>query len=146
MFSIKQQIIQNSKKKIIVAGIAVIILLSFFILELIVVRRNAVKNRFGDEIAHVVTGHLLVNGKKIYKETQNNHQPLVYVFAGTTEKLTNPDSFFQLMRRTREAVFLYSVAWSLIFTCFFGIRIVPFIILFEILKFANLGHLLLGKV
>jgi len=145
MVAIIKRIVPNSKKKTIFAGIAVIILLSFFILELVVVRRSAVKNRFGDEIAHVVTGHLLINRKKIYKETQNNHQPLVYVFAGATEKLTNPDSFFQLMRRTREAVFLYSAIWSIVFIYFFGIRVIPFIILFEILKFANLGHMLLGE-
>ena len=64
MVAIIKRIVPNSKKKTIFAGIAVIILLSFFILELVVVRRSAVKNRFGDEIAHVVTDTCLLIEKK----------------------------------------------------------------------------------
>lgn len=101
--------------------------------------------RFGDETAQMVGGHLLLEGKVLYKNLQFNHQPLNYIFSAIVEKLTHPSNLYFYIARQREAVFLYGAFWNIVYLFSFGPIMFLFSIIFEFIKYNFQGYKLLGE-
>ncbi len=101
--------------------------------------------RFGDETAHFIGGHLILSGKKIYQDLQFNHLPLPYFFSAFAELVTHPKNLYLFIARQREMVFAYSTAWNILYFVFFGPVFFLFIILFEISKYFFQGYKVLNE-
>ena len=55
---------------------------------------NSQSDRFGDEVAHMVGGSYVRDGKVMYDDLQFNHQPLNYYMSALVEEITHPDNLF----------------------------------------------------
>ncbi|MBP9815662.1 hypothetical protein KBD09_00285 [Candidatus Woesebacteria bacterium] len=102
-------------------------------------------NRMGDEVGHMVGGHLALHGTKLYKDIHFNHQPLVYYYSSLTEAISKPDNLFNYISRQRDAVFIYAAVWELLLIAFFGLPMVFFMALFEMSKYLLSGEKLLAE-
>ena len=123
----------------------VVIMSCFFLLSAYIAYNNTQSQRFGDEVAHWVGGHYVLQGKELYKDLQFNHQPLNYYFSAIVETASSPNNLYLFISRQRFAVFAYGVAWDIIFLIFFGVITVPIIFIFEIGKYWFSGYKLLGE-
>ncbi len=101
--------------------------------------------RFGDETAHFIGGHFILQGKRIYEDLQFNHQPLSYFFSAATEFLTQPKNLYLFIARQREAVFVYGAVWNSIYYFAFGPIFFLFTVLFEIIKYFFQGYKVLNE-
>jgi hypothetical protein len=99
--------------------------------------------RFVDEEDHIAFGYYINQGYKLHQQLQNNHQPLVYFASAGIQKLTHPENIFMLVRRHRQVMFFYGLAWSLIFLLRFKSKGLFFIVFIELLKYYLFGNLLL---
>jgi len=117
----------------------------FFIFTAYLTRNTSLNYRFGDEVGHIVGGSLILQGKTPYNDIQYNHQPTVYYFAALVEKATHPQLIFHLVRRNREAIWLYSLIWNIVLVLVFGPAMIMFALIFEVYKYFNLGHALLSE-
>jgi hypothetical protein len=110
-----------------------------------IARNYSQSERFGDEVAHMVGGHFVLKGKKIYQDLQSNHQPLNYFFSAAVEKLAQPTNLYLYISRQRMAVYLYGAFWQVIYLVFFGPAVFLFTLVFEINKYWFSGYKLLGE-
>lgn len=101
--------------------------------------------RFGDETAHFIGGHLVLSGKKLYQDLQFNHLPLPYFFSAFAELVTHPKNLYLFIARQREMVFAYSTLWNLLYFVFFGPVFFFFTLLFEISKYFFQGYKVLNE-
>ena len=106
---------------------------------------NSQSDRFGDEVAHMVGGSYVLDGRVLYDDLQFNHQPLNYYMGALVEQISQPDNLFLYISKQRLAVFGYSAAWDVLYIVAFGPISLLFILFFEILKFPYSGHKLLGE-
>lgn len=106
---------------------------------------NSQSDRFGDEVAHMVGGSYVLDGRVLYDDLQFNHQPLNYYMGALVEQVSKPDNLFLYISKQRLAVFGYSAAWDMLYIVAFGPISLLFILFFEILKFPYAGHKLLGE-
>ena len=106
---------------------------------------NSQSDRFGDEVAHLVGGSYVRDGKVMYDDLQFNHQPLNYSMSAFVEEITHPDNLFLYVSKQRLAVFGYGAVWDMLYVIAFGPISLLFILFFEILKFPYAGHKLLGE-
>jgi len=106
---------------------------------------NSQSDRFGDEVAHMVGGSYVLDGKVLYDDLQFNHQPLNYFMSAVVEQATHPENLFLYISKQRLAVFGYGALWDMLYVIVFGPLSLLFIIFFEILKFPYAGHKLLGE-
>lgn len=100
---------------------------------------------FVDEDENIIAGYYMTKGEKLYSDIFSHKQPLPAVVSMTTQKITNPNSLYLLIKRNREFVFLYSFLWSVILILSFGLTGLIFVTTFEITKQFLLGNLLLGE-
>jgi len=98
---------------------------------------------FVDEEDHISGASLINRGYRLHEQIQSNHQPLVYFGSAAIQKLTQPDNIFMLIRRHRQAVFVYGALWSLLIVLRFSYPGLIFVFFFEWLKYGLLGNLLL---
>lgn len=101
--------------------------------------------RFGDETAHFIGGHFILQGKRIYQDLQFNHQPLPYFFSTAAELFTQPKNLYLFIARQREAVFIYAAIWNIIYYFAFGPIFILFTVLFEIIKYFFQGYKVLNE-
>lgn len=99
--------------------------------------------RFVDEEDHIAFSYYMNRGYRLHEQLQNNHQPLVYFASAAIQKFTHPDNIFMLVRRHRQAMFLYGAVWSLLFVLRFKQAGLIFVLFYEFLKYYLLGNLLL---
>lgn len=138
VIKIKKQI--NFFKKIIFLIVKVSLFFLFFLIIFFLHYNLRLSERFGDEIAHLYGGHLILNGKIIYKDIQFNHQPIPYLISAITEKITQPKNLYLYIARQREAILFYSLFWNLIIFLIFGKVSLLFIVTFEFIKFHFQGY------
>ena len=98
---------------------------------------------FVDEEDHLSGANLINRGYKLHEQIQSNHQPLVYFGSATLQKIFKPDNIFMLIRRHRQAVFVYGALWSLLIVLRFSYPGLIFVFFFEWLKYGLLGNLFL---
>ncbi|MDZ7586220.1 MAG: hypothetical protein U0946_00575, partial [Patescibacteria group bacterium] len=96
---------------------------------------------FVDEEDHIAFADYINQGYKLHRDIQNNHQPLIYFGSAAIQKLTHPDNIFMLIRRHRQAVFIYGLLWSLLIVWRFKDLGIIFVVLFEFLKYGLFGNL-----
>ncbi len=101
--------------------------------------------RFGDEVGHLYSGHLILNNKILYKDIQLNHQPIPYIYSAIIEKITQPENLYKYIGYQRMSIFIYSLFWNIIYFIYFGKISLVFIFLFEFLKLFYLGFQNLGE-
>lgn len=106
-------------------------------------QQRSLSLRFVDEDDHVAGADLINRGHKLYEQISTNHQPLVYSFSAAVQQITPSDNLFMLVRRHRQAVWIYGALWSLFLVLSFGRSGLIFVGLFEFLKYGLLGNLLL---
>lgn len=108
-------------------------------------RNYAQSERFGDEAGNMAAGYLITKGLTPYKDMQLNHQPLVYIFSAFIDLVTRPSNLFLFIQRHREALFVYSAVWNILYFMIFGPVALVFSALFELVKYENSGYKLLGE-
>ena len=96
---------------------------------------------FRDEEDHIAFAYYVNKGYQLHKDLQNNHQPLVYFGSAAIQKLTNPPNIFMLIRRHRQAMYVYGLVWSLILMIRFKTLGLMFIFFFEFLKYFLFGNI-----
>ncbi|MFH0943533.1 MAG: hypothetical protein V1810_05195 [Candidatus Beckwithbacteria bacterium] len=96
---------------------------------------------FVDEEDHIAFADYINQDYKLHRDIQNNHQPLIYFGSALIQKITRPDNIFMLIRRHRQAVFLYGLLWSLLIVWRFKDLGVILVLFFEFLKYWLLGNL-----
>lgn len=98
---------------------------------------------FVDEEDHLAGAELINRGYRLHEQIQGNHQPLVYFFSAAVQKTTHPNNVFMLIRRHRQAMFVYGALWSLLLVWRFSWPGLIFVLFFEFLKYGLFGNLLL---
>ncbi len=124
-----------------------ILLVIFYFFQLALLARNySQSHRFGDEDAHLVGGHFLLKGYKMYEDFSGNHQPINYIFPAFVQKIILPNSLYAFIGKHRQAIFFYSLIWNLIYLLTFGKVLFLFTTIFEICRYVLLGNKVLGEV
>lgn len=136
MKSVKNWLFKN---KWLLLGSLAIITIDYFYLNKIFALH------FVDEEDNFVLGHFLLQGQKLYSDLFSHHQPLGYILSASLQLITDPQNIEMLVRRHRQFMILYSVAWSLILIWRFRERIIPPLIIFEASKFFLLGSHFLSE-
>lgn len=98
-----------------------------------------------DEEYGLTVGKYLLEGETAYQDLIINHQPLTSIFSSQVQRLTNPNSVYSLVKRSRQAMLVWSAIWSLILVYYFGIGALFFVILYELTKIQLLGNLFLSE-
>lgn len=101
--------------------------------------------RFVDEEEHIVIADLMNRGKRLYTDISTNHQPLNYIVSSLVLRVFKPTNVFMVIKRHREIVFVWSAIWAIIILRRFGWRSLPFISVFELLKYFLLGNEFLAE-
>jgi len=98
--------------------------------------------KFVDEDEYIVVASLMNKGKKLYTDISTNHQPVTYIASQVIQKTAKvePPNVFMLIKRHREAVFFWSVCWSLLLFFRFGWKVIPGVFVFEAIKYFVLGN------
>lgn len=96
---------------------------------------------FVDEEDHIAFADYINQGYQLHQDIQNNHQPLIYFGSAAIQKLTQAENIFMLIRRHRQAVYIYGLLWSLLIVWRFKNLGIIFVVLFEFLKYWLLGNL-----
>lgn len=133
------------KKKIYKSILFPFFLLTLFLVSFLLTEKFSQSFHFVDEEDHLVIGSYINKGYKLYRDLSTNHQPLVYFFSAAFQKTTKPTTIFLLIKRGREAIFLYSFIWSLFLVYQFGWPFLIFSLFFELSKFFIFGNLLLAE-
>lgn len=126
------------KKILPLAALALILTLSWRVSQ-----SRSLSMHFVDEEDHIAGADLINRGYKLSEQIQGNHQPLVYFTSSVVQKITRPDNLFMLVRRHRQAIFIYGALWSLLLIWRFSWPGLIFVLFFEFLKYGLLGNLLL---
>jgi hypothetical protein len=127
-----------SKYRWLFLGLALVLALSWRISQ-----QRSLSLHFVDEEDHLAGADLINRGYKLHEQIQSNHQPLVYFASAAIQKLGRPDNIFMLIRRHRQALFIYGALWSLLLVLRFRSLGLLFVAIFEFLKYGLLGNLLL---
>ncbi|MCX6816749.1 MAG: hypothetical protein NTZ93_02710 [Candidatus Beckwithbacteria bacterium] len=116
--------------------LGIVMLVSFRIAQ-----ARSLSMHFVDEEDHMTIGRLTNRGFKLYQDIQSNHQPIVYFTSAKLQQLLNPPNIFMLVRRHRQAMFVYGAIWSLLIVWRFKTVGLIFVIFFEFLKYYLFGNL-----
>lgn len=125
-------------KKLLILPLIIILALSWRVSQ-----SRSLSLHFVDEEDHLAGAELINRGYKLHEQIQSNHQPLVYFGSAAVQKITQPDNIFMLVRRHRQAIWLYGALWSLLLVWRFRWPGLIFVLFFEFLKYGLLGNLLL---
>jgi hypothetical protein len=101
--------------------------------------------KFVDEAEHMVMGWLMGKGYSLYTDFPNNHQPISYFASSLVHQTDDVNNVFMLVRRHRQAIFVWSVLWWLLLLGRFGIRLFIPLVIFENIKYYLLGNLFLAE-
>jgi len=126
----------NKKNILIWIIFGIIMLVSFRISQ-----ARSLSMHFADEEDHITIARYTNRGFKLYQEIQSNHQPIVYFSSAKLQQLLDPPNIFMLIRRHRQAMFIYGLIWSGIILWRFKAVGLIFITLFEFLKYWLFGNL-----
>ena len=114
----------------------IIMLVSFRISQ-----SRSLSMHFADEEDHLTIAGLTNNGFKLYEDIQSNHQPIVYFSSAKLQQIFDPPNIFMLIRRHRQAMFVYGAIWSLLLVWRFKEIGLIFTLFFEFLKYWLFGNL-----
>jgi len=108
-------------------------------------QNHAFSLSFVDEADNFVIGDWLNRGKILYRDIFINHQPIPAIASAIIQKITRPNSTFLLVKRHREALYLFTALSFILLTFRFGYPAFLFAILYEFSKFSLLGNLFLSE-
>jgi hypothetical protein len=100
---------------------------------------------FADENTNFITGKWIAEGKIFYKDFFFNHQPIPSLISAAVQGFFDPNSIFLLVKRHREFLFFYSLAWIVFLTLRFGKLAVVIGTAVESTKFIFLGNVFLAE-
>jgi len=133
-------------KRLVSFRFSVIVITIFFLVSTSWAYENSVFSlHFVDEEDNMIVGKYLTQGEKLYSDIFSNHQPLSYVASAVLQEVTDQNTIFQLIKRHREAVILWSFLWYMLLAWKFRWRIFPFIVCYELTKHFLLGNLFLAE-
>jgi hypothetical protein len=121
------------------------ILTTFFVFLTLAYENKIFSIQFVDEDNNFVLGKFVLNGEKLYSDLFTQHQPMGYILSAAVQKVTQPNSIPQLIKRHREIVLLWSVIWAFFLTYRFGPWTLLFIMPYEMTKHALFGNLFLSE-
>jgi len=121
-----------------------ILLPIYFILYKIYIPRI---NAFGcfDDCFNITAGYFINEGKILYKEIFFNHQMLLAYISAFIQNITSPINIFELVLKHRQFVLLFGFVFNFLLLLRFGLRVIPFIFLFELTKFYVFGDRFLAE-
>lgn len=100
---------------------------------------------FVDEDDNFVTASWGLRGKKLYRDIFYQHQPIPSLISAIIQKQTHPNSFFLLVKRHREFIYIFSAVSFIFLSIRFGWIGVAMAVIFELSKFSLLGNLFLAE-
>ncbi len=125
-------------KKLIISCLVfgLVMTISFFVSQ-----SRSLSMHFVDEEDHITIARLTNLGFTLYQDIQSNHQPIVYFTSAKLQQLLDPPNIYMLIRRHRQAMFIYGLIWSIIILWRFKTVGLIFIVFFEFLKYYLFGNL-----
>jgi hypothetical protein len=100
---------------------------------------------FFDEVANIVAGKLLLQGKQLYSEQFFNHQMLIVYLSSLIQFITKPDSLYQVIMYHRLFVFAVSFVAGIFLVSklkWYGLGI---LVIYEFTKYYLFGYLFLAE-
>lgn len=129
----------NSKKRILITAFIFLFISSFFY------KNHAFSFRFVDEEDNFAIGKYISKGEVIYDDIITNHQPLTYIFSSLVQSSSNINSVYLLVNKHREAMIVWSLAWSILLVAYFGLEGLTAVLIYELTKIYLLGNLFLAE-
>lgn len=126
----------------------VILLAAFFIFLLLVNRVLYLRmGAFGcfDECPNYAVGYFLNQGRRLYTDIFFNHQMLLPYVSALLQRVSSPDSLYQLVQVHRLFVVVFSLVMNGVLIVRFGVIGVGFVFLYEATKFYAHGQAFLGE-
>lgn len=130
----------DNKRYILVGLMLSLLLISGYFL-----RQQAFSLRFVDEEDNFAIGNYLSKGDILYDDIITNHQPLTYIFSLIVHKYYHPSNTYLLVNKHREAMIVWSAAWSLFLVFYFGLGALIAISIYELTKIYLMGNLFLAE-
>lgn len=121
------------------------ILVIFYVFQFKYLEKSIFNIQFVDEDDNFVTGAWILKGQKLYKDMFFQHQPSATYISAAIQKVTQPNSFFLLVKRHRELIYFYSAIAFFLLTLRFGFVGFLTALLYETTKFYLLGNLFLAE-
>lgn len=100
---------------------------------------------FFDEYANIIAGYFMTQGRMLYAENFFNHQMIPAYISYSIQKLTTPDTLYQLIGYHRIFVLLWSALWGIFLIRKTGFIGVWFVIGYEAVKYYLFGNLFLAE-
>jgi hypothetical protein len=126
-------------------------LMTGIILAIVFIMLSGIHNKFiytfgfTDEGDNISIGYYVLQDKKLYSDIFSQHQPLTYYISAGIQSVVEPDNILLSVRRHRQAVMVFSFLWILFLTVRFGLKLLPFLVILELMKYYYLGHLFLAE-
>jgi len=100
---------------------------------------------FVDEEDHIIFAQYINQNYKLYTGLSSNHQPIPYLFSAVVQKVSSPPNMPMLIKRHRQAIFLYTFIWGSILVYFFRWQGLSAWTVIEMLKYSLLGNQVLAE-
>lgn len=100
---------------------------------------------FVDEEHNFTLGKNILKGEVLYEDFFTNHQPIEAISSALVQKISDPLNISQLVKRHRQAIQFYILLGYAFILFYFGKKIIPFVISFELSRFYLLGNLFLSE-
>lgn len=98
-----------------------------------------------DDCFNYVGGYFLLHHKKLFSEIFFNHMPLMAYASMLIQWATHPQNIYELVLRHRQALLFVGFFSEVLLTLRFGIKILPFALLYEFTKFYLFGDRFLAE-
>src|SRR5581483_4203479 len=107
--------------------------------------RLATSFSFVDEFNNIVAGYFMLQGSKLYTDVFFNHQMLMPYISYAIQKVTHPNSLYQLIIIHRIVIIITSILSGLLLCFRFRLAGLAFFILYESIKYYLFGFLFLAE-
>lgn len=118
------------------AGVCLLLAVIFYP----VMDRYSQSFKFVDEDEYIVNAWLMNKGYRLYQDISTNHQPMTYFLSQITQKMTQPANDVMLVRRHRQAIYIWNIGWWFFLIWRFKKRAIFPIVFYEGLKYLTLGN------
>lgn len=122
------------------------VVLTLFILLIPTARKYSQSFKFVDEDEYITNAYLMnEQGYKLYDSISTNHQPIPYLLSMVVQKVSQPVDVYSLISWHRMVIIAWSLGFSVLLVFRFGRKVIPFIIIFESIKYFTLGNVFVGE-
>jgi len=133
-------------KKVNVFVFNLFVVLCLFILLIPTARKYPQSFNFVYENEFVSNAYLIdEEGYRVNNLVGTNLQPIPYLVSMAVQKVSQPVDVYSLISWHRMAIIAWSLGFSVLLIFRFGRKVIPFIIVFESIKYFTLGNVFVGE-